>query len=98
MSWSDTLIKTIAIAVTPVKLVDKGIDYAKKEVKEETKKIMILAAMALMLFMFLVFVSVSIALVINYFSENNFLGFLIITATYLLISVILFLVYKKHSG
>jgi uncharacterized membrane protein YqjE len=97
MGWSDTLIKTLAIAVTPVKLVDKGIDYAKQEVKDEIEKVKILGAMAIMLFMFLIFVSISIALLINYFSDNYYLGFLVMSAVYLLISIILFMVFKKHQ-
>ncbi|MBS0001233.1 MAG: phage holin family protein [Cyclobacteriaceae bacterium] len=98
MSWTGKFIKTLAIAVIPVKLFDKGIAYAKKEVKEEFDKVKILLALGGTLFMILIFASVTIALVINYFTGNGFLGFIILTSVYLLAAIILYIVYRKNQN
>ena len=97
MSWSDTLIKTLAIAITPVKVVDKGIEYTKQEVKNAVEKVKILGILVFLLLIFTVFFSVSIALLINYFSDSIFLGFIIISAAYFLTGIILVVLYWKHN-
>jgi len=96
MGWPGNLIKSLAIIITPIRLAGKVIQYAEGEVKDEAVKLKLMVGIISMVLMFLIFLSVTLALLIGYFSNNYFLGFSLITAIYLLVSVVLIIIYRQY--
>ncbi len=100
MSWIGPIIKGLAWATVPVKIIDKGLDHAKNEIKEEIShyeeklKIMVLLGSGLLLT--IIFLSITIALLLGIWINSITGGFAIIAGIFLLVFVSLLVTYKEH--
>lgn len=100
MGWASGVVKTMAMAITPAKLVSKGVERVKREVKEEVNdfadKVKIMIVLGVVILIGLLFLSITLALVINHFANNDILGFGILAGVYLVVFVLLFFNYKSR--
>ncbi|MEQ8244484.1 phage holin family protein [Fulvivirga sp.] len=100
MNWIKPIIKGLAMAAVPVKLLDKGIDHAKHEFREEIGhygvklKMMVLLGSAFMIM--LIFLSVTLALVLGQWIGSLAGGFAIIAGTFLMVFFSLLMAYKDQ--
>lgn len=100
MSWIRPIVKALAWTTVPVKIIDKGLVYAKSEMREEINsygnRLKLISLIGAILLLFVLFGSMAAALLISTWLGANYLaGFSIVAGIYLVVLVILILVYKK---
>lgn len=100
MSWIKPLIKGLAMAAVPAKLLDKGIDHAKNEFREEIAhygaKIKILVLLGSAFIIMLIFFSIALALMLGQWIGSTAGGFAIIAGVFLMVFFSLLMAYKDQ--
>ncbi|TRX60531.1 hypothetical protein FNH22_05635 [Fulvivirga sp. M361] len=99
MNWIKPLVRTLAWAALPVKIIDKGLDHAKSELKEEIKhyevRLKLLTIIGSSFLFFLLFASVLSAFLIGNWVGSLTNGFAVVTGIYFLVFLSLIFVYKN---
>lgn len=101
MSVSEFFLKTAAVFIAPVRYVEKGVENARDNLKEDAEEIianvMKLAIFLLMAFFVLLFLNMLIAAVLNDALESNYLGYVFVTAFYTIVLIILWSMRKLDA-
>lgn len=98
MSWIRPIVRGLAMTVLPVTLLDKGIDHAKSELRNEIAsyevKLKAMVLLGTVFLLMLTFLSIAIALILGHWLGSDFAGFAIVSGVYLTVFFLLLVAYK----
>lgn len=101
MSVSEFFLKTAAVFITPVRYVEKGVEHARDNLKEDAEDIianvMKFVIFMLVAFFVLLFLNFLIAAVLNEALESAYLGYVFVTAFYTILLVVLWSMRKLDA-
>lgn len=101
MSISEFFLKTAAVIISPVRYVEKGVEHAKDNLKDDVEviiaSVMKLTIFLVIIFFVLLFLNFLVAAVLNDAFESNYIGYAFLTGFYIIIFLILLFMRKLDS-
>lgn len=101
MTAANFLLKTVAVLISPVRYVGKGVEHVKDHVREDVEgmiaRVMKLAVLLVTGFLFFLFFGLVVANLLNNAFESPYIGYVFVTGFYFVVLLVLLITKNLDS-